>query len=142
MIKRLFEKLTLKSFTILSIISYILVIFLATRLGIFSISTISHAFGYHSDYSFSLIGYLLFCYPTIYGAVAVRLTQNTNIQGRLRLFMMISYIINLIIVGIMILEGNSWGGGIYFTSISDGSMCIQTLISTVVWWIGMSYGNK
>lgn len=142
MIKKIFDKLTLKSFTIISIIFYVLLILLTSRFGIFSISTISHAFGYHSDYSFSLIGYLLFCYPTIYGAVAVRLTQNINIQGRLRLFMMISYIINLIIVGIMILEGNSWGGGIYFTSISDGSMCIQTLISTVVWWIGMSYGNK
>lgn len=139
---KLFDKLTLKSFTIISIIFYVLLMLLKARIGIFSISTSSHAFGYHSNYSFSLIGYLVFCYPTIYGAVAVRLTQNINTQGRLKLFLMISYIINLIVVGIIILEGNSWGGGIYFTSISDGSMCVQTLISTIVWWAGMSYGNK
>ena len=142
MFKKIFNRLTLKSFTIISIIFYILILFLKSRFGIFSISTISHAFGYHSDYSFSLIGYLLFTYPIIYGAVGVRLTQNINTQGRIKLFLMISYIISLIIIGFIILEGDSWGGGLYFTNISTGSMCVQTFISTIIWWVGMNYGNK
>ena len=133
------NKLTLKLFTIISVLFYIFIISLSSRFGIFSISTISHAFGYHSDYSFSIIGYLLFNFPIIYGAISVRLAKDITTQGRLKLFLMIAYILNLIVLGLMILEWDEWNGGTLFSDLSTGSQCIQALISTIIWRIGMSY---
>ena len=39
----------------------------------------------------------------------------------------------------MILEWDGWNGGTSFSDISTGSQCIQALISTIIWRIGMSY---
>ena len=141
MLKQILNKLTLKSFTIISIVFYILVILLVSRFGIFSIDTSRTPIGYHSDYRFSLLGYLLFNFPIIYGAVGVRLAKDINSQGRIKLVLMIVYILSLIVLGFMILEWDGWNGGIFFSDISKGSQCLQALISTVVMWLGMSYGN-
>lgn len=141
MFKRMLNKLSLKLFTIISILLYVLIVFLSSRFGIFSIDTSWTPIGYHSDYSFSLIGYLLFNLPIIYGAVGVRLAKDINTQGRIKLVLMIAYILSLIVLGLMILEWDGWNGGIFFSDISTGSQCIQALISTIIWWIGMSYGN-
>lgn len=141
MFKKILDRVTLKSFTIISILLYVLIVFLSSRFGIFSIDTSWTPIGYHSDYSFSLIGYLLFNFPIIYGAVGVRLAKDITTQGRIKLILMISYILSLIVLGFMILEWDGWNGGIFFTDISKGSQCIQALMSTIIWWIGMSYGN-
>ena len=141
MFKKILNKLTLTSFTAISIVFYILIILSSSRFGIFNIDTSWTPIGYHSDCSFSLIGYLLFNFPIIYGAISVRLAKDITTQGRLKLFLMIAYILNLIVLGLMILEWDGWNGGIFFSDLSTGSQCLQALISTVAMWLGMSYGN-
>ena len=105
----MFRKISLKKFTIISILIYIVICYFGIRTGLFGYRTVIRNWTYTDSLvkrSLNIWGHLVLCFPVFYAKVGLILADNKK-RGLMGNILIIIFCISLVVIIGMILAGSS-----------------------------------